>query len=121
MIPKTHVEYPDGCNQITKNFVDKINEILASRRRSIVIDEYYLRQNNVYHTIYKIAVAVDIVVTIECFNNEGTGYYNTPEHYERLNIQRYCSGPGGASIAEMNFPFEGVSTVNHAIEQIYHD
>lgn len=117
MIPKTHVEYPDGCNQITKNFVDKINEILASRR-SIVIDEYYLGQNDVYHTIYKIAVAADIVVTIECFNDEGTGYYNTPEHYERLKIVKYGAGLGGAPTAEMNFPFEGVSTVNHAIEQI---
>ena len=54
---KTNVTYPDGCNESTKQFVDKINEIL-DEMKGIVLDEFYLGQNGVYSTIYKIVLPI---------------------------------------------------------------
>ena len=110
---KTNVTYPDGCNESTKQFVDKINEIL-NEMKGIVLDEFYLGQNGVYSTIYKIVLPNYFIATIECFDDEGTYMFNIKEHYEKVKVVKYnhMLNP----INTYTLPFHGIDSVKICID-----
>lgn len=90
---KTKATYPDKCNQATKQFVDKVNLAMSTinlgDKSPIILNEYYLGQNGVYHTIFKVAFPNYIIINFECFDDEGTHFYNEKKHYEHVKIVKY--------------------------------
>lgn len=112
MRPTTHIETPNVTNQPTIDFVNKVNVIL-SELGGIVLDTYKLYQNGVFHTIYKIAISKHYVITLECFDDEGTFMYNDPQHYETLKVVKYDTH--FRPIKSHIVPFKDVNSVKNMI------
>ena len=82
--------------------------------KGIVLDEFYLGQNGVYSTIYKIVLPKYFIATIECFGGGGTYMFNIKEHYEKVKVVKYnhMLNP----INTYTLPFHGIDSVKICID-----
>ena len=113
---KQKATYPDGCNDTTKKFVDKVNEAMIKVGAHGILDEFYLGQNGVYSTIFKIILPNYNITTIECFDNEGTSLYNEKSHRETVKVVKYNKNL--KPIKQIKLPFNGYKSLEIAIEHV---
>lgn len=103
-----NINYPSEANATTKAFIDKLNKVINTFGAS-TIQDYCLINNGVQHTIYKLALPNFIVATFECFNDDGSGLFNTEQHYDKVKFIKYDKkmNPGKSLI----LPFNGNTTI----------
>ena len=110
-----NINYPTDANNATKAFIDKVNNVMNTFSAS-AIQDYCLINNGVQHTIYKLGLPNFIVGTFECFDDDGSGFFNHEEHYEKVKFVKYDKNmnPGKSLV----LPFNGNTTVEIAMNTL---